>query len=90
MITYPVTVVEKKHIFANYHYEFIKNKTMEERSSMNSTNDSVDTYDYHPLKSGEKMFKKMTKKFIFLQMLMRRCLLKKKMILWVKMNKKIK
>ena len=50
--------MEIKAFFPFDHYEFIKNEKIEKGSLLNSTNDSVDTYDYHVLKCGENMFAK--------------------------------
>ena len=56
MISTAMTVGEKYTYFLSAHYEFIKNEKIEEGTSLNSTNDSFDPYDYHVLKFGENMF----------------------------------
>ena len=49
--------VGKNYIYFIYDpYKIIENNKIEEGTLLNSTNDSVDPYDYHPLKRVEIAF----------------------------------
>ena len=52
MISTTMAVGEKDKNFSFDHYEFIRYEKIEERTLLNSINDSVDPYDYHVLKCG--------------------------------------
>ena len=51
-----IAVGEKQVYFISDHYNIIQNKKVEEGTLLNSTNNSVDPYVHHVLKSGEDAF----------------------------------
>ena len=59
MIPITIAVGQKYSFFKAGHYKFIGNDKIEEGVLLNSTNDSVDPYDYHMLKWEGSAFKTM-------------------------------
>ena len=58
MIPIAIANGERYTYFIPEHYKFIENNKIEEDTS-NWTNDSLDPFDYHLAKSGERTFKTM-------------------------------
>ena len=59
MIPYTSAVGEKYTFFISTHYKFIENDKIQEGMLINSSNDSLDPYDYHSSKSGLDCFNKL-------------------------------
>ena len=59
MTPYAVMVGEKNTYFLYHRYKFIENGKIEEGTLLNTTNDSLDPYNYHLEKSGIDSFKKL-------------------------------
>ena len=57
-IPYTFAVGEKFTFFISTDYEFIENDKIEEGTLLNSSNESLDPYDYHLSKNGLDCFKK--------------------------------
>ena len=56
MIPYTSAVGEKYTCFISTHHKFIENDKIEEGTSLNSSNDSLDPCDYHLSKKRHGMF----------------------------------
>ena len=59
MIPYTFAVGENYPFFLSSHYKFIENDRIEQRTLLDATNNSLNPYDYHVEKCGEKAFKKL-------------------------------
>ena len=59
MISKAIAVGEKYKYFISDHYEFLENFKIEEGTLLNSTNDSLEPFDYHLAKCGEGAFETM-------------------------------
>ena len=59
MIPYAFAVGEKYRYFISAHYKLIGNEKIQEGTLLNSSNDSLDLYDYHLSKNGIDCFKKL-------------------------------
>ena len=59
MIPYIFAVGEKYTYYLSTHYKFIRNNKIQEGILLNSSNDSLDPYDYHLSKNGKNCFKKL-------------------------------
>ena len=56
MTPYAIMIGEKYRYFILHRYKFIKNKKIEEGTLLNSTDESLDPYDYHLAKCGKEAF----------------------------------
>ena len=59
MILTAIAIGEKYTYFISDHFNVIENERIEEGTLSNSTNDSLDPFDYHIAKCGEGAFKTM-------------------------------
>ena len=59
MTPYTFAVGEKFTYFVSTHYKFIENGKIQEGMLLNSSNDSLDPYNYHLSKNGLDCFKKL-------------------------------
>ena len=59
MIPTAVAIGETKTYFISDHYQLIGNNKIEEGSLLNSTNYSLNPFDYHLAKCGQGAFKTM-------------------------------
>ena len=59
MISYTFAVGENYTSFLSSHYKFIENDKIEEGTSLNAKNNSLDPYEYHVEKCGKDAFKKL-------------------------------
>ena len=57
MVPYTFAIGEKYTYFISTHYKFIENDKIEEGTSLNATNDSLDPFDNHLEKCGIDSFK---------------------------------
>ena len=64
MIPYTFAVGEKYTYFLYYRYKFIENDKIEEGTLLNTTNTSLDPYDYHLEKCGIDSFKNLERSLI--------------------------
>ena len=64
MIPYAIMIGERYTYFLYYRYQFIENDKIEEGTLLNSTNTSLDPYDYHLEKCGIDSFKKLERDLI--------------------------
>ena len=64
MCPYAIIIGEKYTYFLDHHYKFIENDKIEEGSLLNTTNTSLDPFDYHLEKCGIDSFKKLERSLI--------------------------
>ena len=64
MTPYAIMVGERYTYFLYDRYKFIENDKIEENTLLNTTNNSLDPYDYHLVKCGTDSFKKLERNLI--------------------------
>ena len=64
MIPHAIMIGERYTYFLYHHYKFIENDKIEEGTLLNTTNTSLDPYDYHLEKCGIDSFKKLERSLI--------------------------
>ena len=64
MIPYAFAIREKYTYFIYQRYKFIKNEKIAKGTSLNATNGSLDSFDYHLEKCGVDSFKKLERSLI--------------------------
>ena len=64
MIPHAIMVGERYTYFLYHHYKFIENDKIEEGTLLNTTNTSLDPYDYHLEKCGIDSFKNLERSLI--------------------------
>ena len=64
MIPYAIMIGERYTYFLYHRYKFIANDKIEEGTSLNRTDDSLDPFDYHLEKCGINSFKKLERSLV--------------------------
>ena len=64
MVPYAIMLGEKYTFFLYHRYKFIENDKIEEGTLLNTTNGSLDPFDYHPEKCGVDSFKRLERSLI--------------------------